>query len=91
MTWYIIGLIIVILAIAYFYFRHYSANHHAQRKLPFLAEYLLKYPECKTDDDKNARCYHCTSDKVIFQPLTKQVNSRFKHVCLNCTYTLFRS
>ncbi len=31
------------------------------------------------------------SDKVIFQPLTAHADPRYKHICLSCKKTLFRS
>lgn len=91
MPWYIY-LIIATGAALQYYFAFYSPRQDADwRKLPFLAEYLALHPECKIDDDKNARCYHCESNKVLFQPLTSHVDPRYKHICLNCKTILFRS
>lgn len=92
MSWYLIGLIVFIgLALQYYYVYYSPQQHSDWHKLPFLAEYLVLHPECKTDDDENARCYHCESDKVLFQPLTCHSDPRYKHICLNCKTTLFKS
>lgn len=92
MSWYFIGLLIAIGFAAQYYFAFFSPHQDADwRKLPLLSEYLLKHPECKTDDDENASCYNCKSDKVIFQPLTSHEDPRYKHICMNCKRILFRS
>ncbi|WP_022940551.1 hypothetical protein [Psychromonas hadalis] len=91
MAWYIY-LIIAIGVTLQYYFVFYSPRQDEDwRKLPLLAEYLIQHPECKTDDDENARCYHCESNKVLFQPLTTHADPRYKHICLNCKTILFRS
>jgi len=91
MSWYFFALLAIGGAIQYYYVFYSPRQVNDWRKLPLLAEYLLKHPECKTDDNENARCYHCESDKVIFQPLTTHVDPRYKHICLNCKRILFRS
>lgn len=92
MTWYVISLIIVVAISVHYYLNYYAPQKsNGWRQIPFLAEYLLKYPDCEIENKQSARCYHCESDKVISQPLTKHANSRCKHVCLNCNYVLFRS
>ncbi|MCE0557697.1 hypothetical protein [Motilimonas sp. E26] len=81
-----------IIAMAIYYFAFYNKpNDDYWRKLPTLPEYLALHPECITDDDENARCCHCHSDKVIFQPLTCHSDPRYKHFCLSCKRELFRS
>ncbi len=85
-------LIAVIFVGCFYYFVLYSKPQDDDwQKLPTLKEYLDKHPECKTDDTENARCYSCGSDKVIFQPLTCHTDPRYKHICLSCSKTLFRS
>lgn len=59
--------------------------------LPTLPEYLALHPECVTDDDENARCHGCGSDKVLFNPLTGRGDYRLRHTCLSCGKVLFRS
>ncbi len=77
---------------AFYYFVNYSKPQDDDwHKLPMLSEYLEKHPECKTNDPENAKCFHCGSDKVIFQPLTAHSDPRYKHVCLSCKKVLFRS
>lgn len=81
-----------IIAAAIYYFAFYNKpNDDHWRKLPTLPEYLAAHPECRTTDDENARCYHCQSDKVIFQPLSCHEDPRYKHFCFSCKRTLFRS
>jgi hypothetical protein len=75
-----------------YYFAIYSPTQQKDwEKLPTLVEYLEKHPECKTDDDENAKCYSCGSDKVIFQPLTCLEDPRYKHFCFSCGKVLFKS
>ncbi len=77
---------------ALYYFTLYSKPQDDDwHKLPSLAEYLGKHPECKTEDPENAKCYSCGSDKVIFQPLTSHEDPRYKHICLSCKKILFKS
>lgn len=91
MTWFLIGLIITIGLVAQYYYIYLSPRqYNSWRQLPFLAEYLLKHPECKTDDNESARCFNCQSDKVLFQAILSQQDTRYKHVCLNCKHVLFR-
>lgn len=76
----------------YYYFVSYSKPQDDEwHKLPSLSEYLLQHPECKTEDPESAKCYSCGSEKVVFQPLTTHSNPRYKHVCLSCKKTLFKS
>ena len=85
-------LLILIGAGAYYYFVFYSKpQDNDWHKLPSLSEYLSKHPECQTDDHESAKCYSCGSDKVIFQPLTTHEDPRYKHICLSCKKTLFKS
>lgn len=89
---FLIGLgIIVAVGIFYYYVLYSPAQQDDWDKLPTLPEYLDKHPECKTSDDENAKCYSCGSDKVIFQPLTTQLDPRYKHICLSCNRILFKS
>lgn len=60
-------------------------------ELPYLGEYLVKHPECETPDPETAKCCHCHSDKVLFQPLISSQDRRYKHFCTSCQNTLFRS
>ncbi|WP_028024148.1 hypothetical protein [Enterovibrio calviensis] len=79
-------------AAAFYYFVLYSKPQDDDwRKLPTLLEYLDKHPECKTEDPENAKCFSCSSEKVIFQPLTTHEDPRYKHICLSCKKTLFKS
>lgn len=76
----------------FYYFILYSKPQDDDwHKLPSLSEYLDKHPECKTEDPESAKCYSCGSDKVIFQPLTTHEDPRYKHICLSCKKTLFKS
>ncbi|USH01281.1 hypothetical protein K6Q96_10120 [Grimontia kaedaensis] len=87
-----VAVLVLIGAAAFYYFVLYSKPQDENwRKLPTLAEYLDTHPECKTDDPENAKCFSCHSDKVIFQPLTVHDDPRYKHICLSCKKTLFRS
>ncbi|RZP53812.1 hypothetical protein D8T45_24150 [Vibrio vulnificus] len=87
-----IAILILIGVGAYYYFVVYSKPQDDDwHKLPSLLEYLSKHPECKTDDPESAKCYNCGSDKVIFQPLTTHADPRYKHICLSCKKTLFKS
>lgn len=61
------------------------------QELPTLTEYLSEHPECETDDPDNAKCFCCDSYKVIFRPLRRHPEDRYKHVCLSCSTALFRS
>jgi len=70
-------LFLLVAAAASYYFVFYNKLLDDEwRKLPDLATYLNAHPECKTSDDENAKCSHCGSDKVIFQPLTMQSDPR---------------
>lgn len=83
---------ILIAAAAFYYFAQYSKPQDDDwQKLPTLPEYLLTHPDCKTNDPESAKCYHCDSDKVIFQPLTAHNDPRYKHLCFTCKKILFRS
>jgi hypothetical protein len=81
---------VITIAIYYFAFYNKPTDDH-WRKLPTLPEYLAKHPDCVTEDDENARCCHCQSDKVIFQPISCHLDPRYKHFCLSCKRELFRS
>lgn len=59
--------------------------------LPYLGEYLVKHPDCETNDPDNAKCCHCHSDTVVFQPLVSDEDRRYQHFCGTCENTLFRS
>ncbi len=77
---------------AYYYFVSYSKpQDDGLHKLPSLSEYLAQHPDCQTEDKESAKCYSCGSDKVIFQPLTGHGDPRYKHICLSCKKTLFKS
>ena len=89
MIWYFIGLAIVVGLLLLHYV--YPRKGGEWLKLPFLAEYLLQHPECKTADTQSARCHNCQSKKVVYQQLTNNKNPRYKHICLNCKQPLFRS
>ncbi|WP_154116395.1 MULTISPECIES: hypothetical protein [Vibrio] len=79
-------------AATFYYFVSYSKPQDDDwHKLPTLEDYLIKHPECKTADSESAKCFSCGSDKVIFQPLTAHADYRYKHICLSCKKTLFRS
>ncbi len=91
MTWFIICLVATITIVAQRYYTSRLPGKNSDwRKLPFLAEYLLKHPECKINDE-NVRCYHCQSENILFQPLSKHPAPRYKYVCLNCKCMLFKS
>ena len=82
---------LAIIALIYYFAFYSPAQQKDWENLPTLSEYLEKHPDCKTDDNENARCYSCGSDKVIFQPLTCLDDPRYKHFCLSCGKRLFRS
>ncbi|MGL1053728.1 hypothetical protein ACSTD8_21520 [Vibrio vulnificus] len=87
-----IAALTLIAAAAFYYFVLYSKPQDDDwQKLPTLSEYLSTHPECRTDDPENAKCFSCGSDKVIFQPLTTHEDPRYKHICLSCKKTLFKS
>ncbi|MBC3620321.1 hypothetical protein [Vibrio metschnikovii] len=87
-----VSILVLIGGAAFYYFVLYSKPQDEDwRKLPTLSEYLIEHPNCKADDPENAKCYRCGSDKVIFQPLTIHKDPRYKHICLSCKKTLFRS
>ena len=89
---FLIGLGLLVAAGAFYYYVLYSpAQQGDWEKLPSLSEYLTSHPECKTSDEENAKCFSCGSGKVIFQPLTTHEDPRYKHICLSCSRTLFRS
>ncbi len=86
------SLIIIPLVAIFYYFVIYSKPKNDDwESLPTLEQYLKKYPHCKTADDENTMCSSCSSDKVIFQPLTAMSDPRYRHVCLSCNKVLFRS
>ncbi len=86
-----IGLFFIASGLIYYFAFYCKPLDDDWRKLPTLEEYLAKHPTCKTDDNENARCCHCQSDKVIFQPLTCPDDPRYKHFCFSCKRNLFRS
>ncbi|CAH0533229.1 hypothetical protein VST7929_01093 [Vibrio stylophorae] len=89
LTW----LVLVIVGSAIFhYFVFYSKPQNDYwDKLPTLEDYLAQHPECKTEDPESAKCFSCGSNKVIFQPLSAHADPRYKHICLSCKKTLFKS
>ena len=89
---FLIGLFCLVAVATFYYFIFYSpVQQDDWEKLPTLAEYLHQHPKCKTNDDENAKCYSCNSYKVVFQSLTSHEDPRYKHICLSCSKTLFRS
>ena len=89
---FLIGLgVVVAVGIFYYYVLYSPVQQDYWEKLPTLGQYLEKHPECKTDDDENAKCYACGSENVLFQPISSHIDPRYKHICLSCKRTLFRS
>jgi len=86
-----IGTVSSCAALAAYLVFYFKLKGRHLRKLPSLAEYLERHPECRTDDNEKALCYSCKSDKVVFQPLTRVNDPRYKHRCMSCKKILFGS
>lgn len=73
---------------------HFWNTRHAHpdwQRLPTRADYLEAHPDCATDDELNARCCACGSDKVVGHPQAGWRDPRYRHTCLSCGKALFRT
>lgn len=75
-----------------YYFAFYQVPSYANwQDLPYLQDYLIKHPDCKTKNIKNAKCYHCHSEKIHHKASKSNQDHHYKHYCSACDHTLFRS
>ena len=79
-------------AASLYYFAFYQVeNSEKWQDLPYLQDYLDEHPDCKTKNGRSAKCCHCHSEKIHHKASKSNQDHHFKHYCIVCNSTLFRS